>query len=240
MIQDHREALTNVSKSDMMKAMRPTPGTSVDGAADRAALEQSAARTKYVNSALADQRSKAAKELDAILADVTAQSQAAKDRVSKTRAKLSDTSDDVSAQLKRERYWRQTERLLSGQTPTLAAHKAQSLFKAATPEQKAVLLDELPSFLNSVDAPQSWIEGAARESFPDYADALADQKIIEKQAAITSANVNRARKSLEANDLREIANDTAFVDPTPYEVPTSQDQARADQIEAFKQELLGG
>ncbi|CAN5348930.1 hypothetical protein BH09ACT8_BH09ACT8_30890 [soil metagenome] len=143
---------------------------------------------------------------------VTDAADAADANVDSVRAGLS-TEGDAAAELRNTRYWNRTERSLdSVRDGSQLSTAAQALVKDATPDELGVLLQELPSYLQSKGVPSNWLEAATANVVPELAAAKADAALARKALDVTSYNASLLQQKVPQTNGPFGYRPSAFVD----------------------------
>jgi hypothetical protein len=97
------------------------------------------------------------------------------------------TASDPAAQTNAVRQWERDQRLLDAQSSVGQIYStARNLVNNATPEQLAVLAEELPSYLKAKGQPSTWVNDALAQAAPQLGEAReqaaeADRKVLKLQ-----------------------------------------------------------
>ncbi|MBI3213168.1 MAG: hypothetical protein HYZ38_05070 [Mycobacterium sp.] len=93
-------------------------------------------------------------------------------KADKVRAGLSPDGD-TAAELRATRYWNRTKGVLDA-NQTSAHSLAQKLIGEATREELGTLLQELPTYLQTIGAPTSWLDEYIARAIPEYGATKAE------------------------------------------------------------------
>ncbi len=111
---------------------------------------------------------------------------------------------DTAAQLDAQRQWERDRRLLEAQGNVgQVAATAANLVRKATPEQLAVLAEELPSHLAAKGQPSKWVTDAIAEAAPQLGQAreqvaAADRRLMKlRHNAKLTANAYAAHRPVD-------------------------------------------
>jgi hypothetical protein len=127
------------------------------------------------------------------------------------RARLA-TASDTSAQIAAQRQWDREKAQLDAQQNVGHIHAtARNLVNNATPEQLAVLAEELPAYLAAKGQPTTWVNEALAKAAPELAAARTQAAEAERRVIKLRHNsriVSSAYKAHRAVDSR------LLIDPT--------------------------
>jgi hypothetical protein len=154
----------------------------------------------------------AAKAVDAAVTQVRDRADKAAKQVEKMRRDLSPNGD-TAAELRATRFWNRTKELLDNAKEG-AFGAAQKLIANADREQLGVLLQELPSYLQARGQTSDWIDTAAGQVVPEYAQAAKQLKTANQAVTIAECNANSLR-TMFANGYsgRSVLTDGRKYDP---------------------------
>ena len=153
----------------------------------------------------------AARAVDQAVTQVRDRADKAAKQVEKMRRDLSPNGT-TAAELRSTRYWNRTKELLDSAKEG-AFGAAQKLIADADREQLGVLLQELPSYLQSRGHTSDWLDTAFGQAVPEYAQAAMQLKTAKQAVTIAESNANTLRKSFAEGRSMSIIVDARNYDP---------------------------
>ncbi|WP_301120308.1 hypothetical protein [Mycolicibacterium fortuitum] len=119
---------------------------------------------------------------------------------------------DAAAESRATRYWNRAERLLdSSKDDKLGI--ARDLVAKASREELGTLLQELPTYLQSVGAPSSWIDTAVAGVAPEYSAAKTKLKLAEQSLQLITHDASRIKQGFTARRMGLPPTNPAKYDP---------------------------
>ncbi|GAT04467.1 hypothetical protein [Mycolicibacterium fortuitum] len=107
---------------------------------------------------------------------------------------------DAAAESRATRYWNRAERLLDS-TKGDKLGVARELVAKASREELGTLLQELPTYLQSVGSPSSWIDADVATTVPEYSAAKAKLQRAEQSLQLITADANRIKQGFVARRM---------------------------------------
>lgn len=158
------------------------------------------------------------KQLPAALSAVAADADQAQQRVRDT---LNSATVKPEDEARASRVWARAVRLLdSKSSPPEVSSAARQLVEEAGPADVAVLREELPSYLESRQAPSDWLDTALAQKIPGAADAVAESNLKAKQLAAVRSNHDRIVHAVKADVDPPYLVDPSTVSAEDYVNPT--------------------
>ena len=159
----------------------------------------------------ARRRTPAAKAVDRMFEAVTARRDEAVANVAQVKRSLSPAGD-AATEMRATRLRDRVIRTLDTKDQAQLFDAANQLLAGASREELGVLLQELPSYLQSRGGTADWIDDAVGQLVPEFAAARAQAKLAEQAYQIARTNVDFARKSFGTDRPA-----TIFVDPSKFD-----------------------
>ena len=157
------------------------------------------------------QNTSAAKAVDAALESVVARRDAAAEHVAKVKRDLSPPAD-TAGELRSTRYRDRIIRQLDTKESGALFEAANELIAGATRQELSVLLEELPTYLQSRGATSDWIDARVGQVVPEYGAARQQLQRAESARQIVDYNVKSVRKGFADGRASSV-----FADPTRFD-----------------------
>ncbi|WP_078307341.1 hypothetical protein [Mycobacterium sp. 96-892] len=106
------------------------------------------------------------------------------------------TPGDAAAESRNTRFWHRSERLLDSTDGHGKMQVAQDLIKSSTREQLSVLLEELPTYLQSVGISTDWMDAYIERAVPEYGASKRRVTKAEQGKQLLDASARYLRKCM--------------------------------------------